>query len=682
MENDFINKLTEIIEDNISDEQFGVSELAGRIGMSRSNLLRRIKKVSGLSASQFIREVRLKRAMELLKDGSFNVSEVSYKVGFGSTSYFIKCFREHYGYPPGAASDKAEIKESLEIEQADKVSKSNTPIIIIAVFFVIALISVVYVFKNHFSTGDAAFEKSIAVLPFINDSQDSANVYIINGLMESVLNNLQHIKDLRVISRTSVEKYRGLDKSIPEISKELNVRYFVEGSGQKIDDQIMLNIQLIEADSDNHLWAGQFQREAKDIFKLQQEVAKTIAEQIQVFISPEEEARIDKIPTDNLEAYDYFLKGIDLMYTTDPANLHEAISLYKKAIDLDNSFARAYAGVAIAYYFLDAPQIEKQYSEEINNYADQALLFDPQLPQSLIAKALFYMNSMEYDLAVPYLEKALEYNPNSALVVNTLSDFYARYSPDTEKYLEYALKGIRLDIASHDSTTASFIYLHVSNAFIQSGFISEAEEYIKRSVAYDPDNLYSAYVRAYILYARNGDLRQLKDLLSETWMRDPSRLDVLQEVGKACYYMRDYEEAYHYYQKFVDAREAYSLDIYMAENAKIALVYSKMGLEEKSDSLLQDYKAYADNDHSIYKHLSLSMYYSVKGDVDQAIEHLRLFAKEDNYFYWTILFLEIDPLIDNIKDEPEFKMLMQELEAKFWDYHEDIRYSLEEKGLI
>jgi tetratricopeptide (TPR) repeat protein len=444
----------------------------------------------------------------------------------------------------------------------------------------------------------------------------------------------------------------------------------------------MLNIQLIEADSDNHLWAGQFQREAKDIFKLQQEVAKTIAEQIQVFISPEEEARIDKIPTDNLEAYDYFLKGLDLMYTTDPANLHEAISLYKKAIDLDNSFARAYAGVAIAYYFLDAPQIEKQYSEEINNYADQALLFDPQLPQSLIAKALFYMNSMEYDLAVPYLEKALEYNPNSALVVNTLSDFYARYSPDTEKYLEYALKGIRLDIASHDSTTASFIYLHVSNAFIQSGFISEAEEYIKRSVAYDPDNLYSAYVRAYILYARNGDLRQLKDLLSETWMRDPSRLDVLQEVGKACYYMRDYEEAYHYYQKFVDAREAYSLDIYMAENAKIALVYSKMGLEEKSDSLLQDYKAYADNDHSIYKHLSLSMYYSVKGDVDQAIEHLRLFAKEDNYFYWTILFLEIDPLIDNIKDEPEFKMLMQELEAKFWDYHEDIRYSLEEKGLI
>ena len=98
-------------------------------------------------------------------------------------------------------------------------------------------------------------------------------------------------------------------------------------------------------------------------------------------------------------------------------------------------------------------------------------------------------------LAVPYLEKALEYNPNSALVINILSDFYTNYIPNTGKYLEYALKGIGLDIAAHDSVTASFIYLHVSNAFIQSGFIKEAEKYINKSLEYDPENLYSEYVK-------------------------------------------------------------------------------------------------------------------------------------------------------------------------------------------
>ena len=101
MENDFLRKAAEIIEKNISNDQFGVSELSRELGMSRSNLLRKVKKLTKLSASQFIRQVRLQHGMEMLRQGSFNVSEISYKVGFSSTSYFIKCFRDHYGYPPG-----------------------------------------------------------------------------------------------------------------------------------------------------------------------------------------------------------------------------------------------------------------------------------------------------------------------------------------------------------------------------------------------------------------------------------------------------------------------------------------------------------------------------------------------------------------------------------------------------
>ena len=680
IENDFLNKITEIIKENISNEQFGVSELAREVGMSRSNLLRKVKKLTKLSVSQFIRQVRLKNAMGMLRQASLTISEISYKVGFSSTSYFIKCFHDYYGYPPGEVG-KRDLNENDSI-QTDQSKKRRMIVIFGATIIIVFLATVLFIIFKPLSSEQNDLEKSIAVLPFKNDSNDSTNVHIINGLMESTLNNLQKIKDLRVISRTSVEKYRNNPKTIPELAGELNVNYFVEGSGQKIGDQILLHIQLIEASSDKHLWSEQYTREAKDIFELQMEVAKNIADEIQAIITPEEEERINKVPTDDLVAYDYFLKGLDLLYKGNRESLEEAITWFKKAIEHDDEFARAYADIAIAYYYLDMFQAEKKYSDSINNYADKALLFDSQLPQSLIAKALFYMNSGENEHAVPYFEKALEYNPNSALVIGFLSDYYVNHNPNTEKYLEYAIKGIRLDIPVHDSITASFIYLHVSNAFIQSGFINEAEKYINKSLEYYPQNLYSEYVKAYILYAKNRDLAQLKMLLIEALSKDSSRLDIMQEVGKVCYFMRDYESAYDYYKKFIEIKEALNLDIYRGENAKIGVVLSKVGQTEESEKYFNDFLDYAENDKSIYKHLSLAVYYSYKGDTKKAIKQIKLFSQQDNYYYWIIIFLEMDPLIDNIKDLPEFKKILSDIEIKFWNSHKQIKASLEEKELL
>ena len=679
-ENDFLRKITEIIDENISNEQFGVSELADRIGMSRSNLLRKVKSSTNLSVSQFINQVRLKKAMEMLKDSSLRVSEISYQVGFSSPSYFIKCFRDHYGYPPGEAG-KRESSEGEVIEKIEPTRKRIIIVIGLAILLIVILTILFIVFKPALSP-KANLEKSIAVLPFKNDSNDSTNVYLINGLMESILSNLQKVGELKVISRTSVEKYRNNTKTIPELAKELNVNYFIEGSGQKIGDNILLHIQLIEGSTDRHLWAEQYNREAKDIFSLQRDVAKNIADKIKVIITPEEEIRINHIPTQNLVAYDYFLVGLELFHKGDSESIQKAIIYFKKAIVEDNEFARAYADVAIAYYFLDAYQTEKQYSVEINNYADKALLLDSKLPQSLIAKALDYMHSGENELAIPYLEKALEYNPNSALVINILSDFYTNYVPNTEKYLEYALKGISLDIASHDSVTASYIFLHVSNAFIQTGFIDEALKYINKSLEYNQNNLYSQYVKAFILYARDRNLLQTKERLIEVLSKDSTRLDIIQEVAKICYYLGDFECAYKYYSKFNAIRDALNLDIYRYENNKIAVVLSQVGLIDESKKYLKDYKNYAENDKSIYQQLSLATYYSYSGDTEKAIEHLKLFSQQDNYHYWTIIFLNIDPLMDNIKYLPEYKQILGEIETKFWNGHNQIKISLEDKGLL
>jgi tetratricopeptide (TPR) repeat protein len=156
----------------------------------------------------------------------------------------------------------------------------------------------------------------------------------------------------------------------------------------------------------------------------------------------------------------------------------------------------------------------------------------------------------------------------------------------------------------------------------------------------------------------------------------------MQEVGKFYYYLRDYENAYPYYKKFIEITEAWNLDIYPSENAKIGVVFEKMGLLEESEKCFIKYKDYADNDHSIYKQLSLSAYYSFHGDTEKALENLRLFSEQDNYFYWMVIFIEIDPLMDNIKDLPEFKKIIKKIDTKFWKYNKRVKASLREKDLI
>lgn len=662
----------------MANEHFGVTELAEAMNMSRSNLLRKVKKSTDLPVNQLIREARLKRAMELLQNSASNVSEVSHQVGFNSTSYFIKCFREFYGFPPGEAGKRS----TTAIPQPLPRKRNNRQIILTGLAALATVLVAVLAFYYYKSPTSQPLERSIVVLPFKNESNDSTNIYLINGLMESTLNNLQKIKDLRVLSRTSSEKYRSTTKSIPEMAAELDVVYFVEGSGQKIGDQILLTIQLIEGPTDRHVWAKQYRREAKDIFSLQQEIAKNIAEEIEVIISPEVKQDIEKIPTDNLEAYDSFLKGIDLMNKGGDENLQTAIGYFQEAIKKDNSFAYAYACAGIACYYLDMFKSEKPHLDELGNYADKALLYDPKLAESLTAKAMYYLLRKEYTKALPHLEKGLEYTPNSAQLIGLLADFYAMYQPNTGKYLEYALRGSRLNAGSGDSVSVSNFYLRLGNALAQTGFIDKSLEYIDKSLKYNPNNPFARYLKAFVVYAKNRDLRETKHLLLAELKKDTTRLDILQDVAKVSLYLKEYDTAYRYYQRFNYLRELYKLDIYRYENLNIGIVYEKVGDIKKAKEFIDDYHQYLETDQTAYRDLGLTAYYDYTGDTDKAIEHLRRFAKEDNIQYWIILFMREGPIPNGINQMPECKKLMDEVEAKFWTNHEKLKLTLEDKGLL
>jgi len=195
-------------------------------------------------------------------------------------------------------------------------------------------------------------EKSVAILPFKNDSKDEENTYFINGLMEEVLNNLQKIKDLRVISRTSVEQYRNQTKPVPEIAKELGVNYIVEGSGQKYGDAFRLRTQLIMAAKETHLWGESYQQkisEAEDLFRIQTQIAESIAKELKAIITPQEKDLIEKIPTKQLEAYDAYLKGRFYLYKFTSEDLEAAMKYFELAKEKDPNYALAYSGISFAW---------------------------------------------------------------------------------------------------------------------------------------------------------------------------------------------------------------------------------------------------------------------------------------------------------------------------------------------
>jgi len=681
---DFISRIHAVIEENIANEQFGVTELADRMNMSRSNLLRKVKKDSSLSVTQLISQIRLTRGMELLRTSSLNVSEVSLQVGFSSASYFIKCFREYYGYPPGEVGKR----EAEGVPQATPTlpppvvngSRNGKIVTFSALGLLVVLAGALLMYYKQPSSESPKLEKSIAVLPFKNESNDSTNVYLINGLMESTLNNLQSMKELKVVSRTSSERYRSTMKSIPEIAKELNVNYFVEGSGQKIGDGILLNIQLIEATTDKHLWAKQYRREVKDIFALQQEIAKNIAEEIQVIITPEEEKAIEKIPTKNVVAYDFFLKGKDLFYRSGRKDLVESIPYFKNAIELDNEFALAYSTLVMVYYYLDVFSVEKIHVADIDTYADKAMKFDPKSGESLVAKGLAHTQKKEFDLAAPYFENALEYNPGNGLVIHFLTEFYHMHVPNTSKYLEYALQGARLDNPSLDSANASFKYYHLANALMQAGFMEEAMLYCNKSLAFNPRNIFANGTKGFLEFAGKKDLNFAREGLKQALKNDSTSFGLIQQMAKLSYLLRDYNSAHVYYGKFLKMKKAMRLDIYNEKNLEIGLVYSKAGFAKEAEELVQSFKLYTDNDKTIYKELHLSLYYCYRGDTKNAIEHLKLFSKEDSYIY-QVLWLEMDPLVDPIRSNPEFKQIMTDIEKKFWKTNKRLRGMFEEKGL-
>jgi TolB-like protein/Tfp pilus assembly protein PilF/class 3 adenylate cyclase len=281
--------------------------------------------------------------------------------------------------------------------------------------------------RNRAGSTLAAPEKSIAVLPFENRSRDPDNAYFAEGIQDEILTRLSKIADLRVISRTSTQHYKSAPENLPEIARQLGVAHVVEGSVQKSGDVVRVNVQLIRAANDSHLWADTFDRKLTDILSVESEVAKAIADQLRAKLTGREEEVIAAKPTDNPEAYDAYLRGLAYSVKTldTPANALGAQKYLREAVRLDPKFALAWAllsSVDARGYITQNLQPTVALREEARQAAETALALDPNLGEALLAKGYYHYACLkDYDTAVNCFERARQSLPNSSQIPESLA---------------------------------------------------------------------------------------------------------------------------------------------------------------------------------------------------------------------------------------------------------------------
>ncbi|MFL1011527.1 helix-turn-helix domain-containing protein [Flavisericum labens] len=409
---ELIKKVENLIETNLENEQFGVNELAEELGASRSHLHRKLNALTGKSTSQFIREYRLQKAMVMLQDNVATASEIAYRVGFSSPTYFNTRFSEYFGYPPGEVKYRSSKTEDADSNIPIRVTSKRTRKkvkrkklssqlgILVAVFGGIALLVFLFITFNNPTVQETELvnnkesnvgEKSIAVLPFKNLSNDESNQYFADGMRDDIINHLSKIESVLVKSRQSSDRYGSTDLSGLEIGEALGVNYIIDGSVQKYDDRIKIIVHLINAKNDTHLWSKDFDREFEDIFYLESEISRSIAKELNLVLSPSEIQEIEKIPTVNLEAYNLYKKGDYFLYQFSDEGFMLAEKYFNESIELDPKFALPYSGLSILSLYRGWPSPSEEDYLTAKGYALKAIELDDDLAETHRALGLIFM---------------------------------------------------------------------------------------------------------------------------------------------------------------------------------------------------------------------------------------------------------------------------------------------------
>lgn len=705
-------KLTDIILANLENQNFGAKELASQIGISSFKLNCKLRLIAQKTINQYIREVRLLRAMEMLLMKSGTASEIGFKVGFNSPAYFNTCFSEYFGYPPGEVKRKGldsreengegitveqiTIQQDQTVTQPPKWYKQLRRLASVAALTILFIIVSLYFFKhelfeNLISSTDGRpknQDKSIAVLPFINDSHDPDNVYFINGVLEAILDNLAKIKDLEVRPRTSIEKYRNnKSKSTPQIARELGVNYIIEGSGQKIGDQVSIYIQLIEASSDKHLFSQRYNMQLEDIFTLQSEVALTVASEIEGVMSIEERELIAKPPTNSVAAWEMYSRGYELRNIADLENNigndKHAKEYFKRAILLDSTYAEPY--VQLGWISISYNEFDSAFY-----YADKALHYDDKNSNAYILRGWLLGGKSLNKEAEEVFNLAILYNPNCSPAYDLLGDIYYNRG-DSYKAIKNKLKAVKLESNSIEKRKN---LISLWDSFNNVGLYEEGKKYAEKLIALSGDSTY--YYWSLLQSDYNlGNYESVVNYAHKIYRADSLNLGKLLGfhhsyfLGNTYVNLRKYKDAYRVLEKYTASMKRQERIVQPYHY--FGYIYMKNGKQEEAnfhmEGSIKD-RIYFINQNKQKEvsppNLGLAFIYAALGNKAKALKHLRVVNRCTPFLYTCaqITGFKISPMVDCIRNEPEYQKFLKNAEVRYQEEHKKVEKLLSKEGVL
>lgn len=556
------------------------------------------------------------------------------------------------------------------------------PVILISsiLFLMLAYAIISKLARNEQVKTLAKLEKSVAILPFKNDSPNDTNAYFINGLMEEILNHLQFVKDLRVISRTSVEQYKNTTKSIPEIAKEQGVNYIIEGSGQKYGHSFNVRVQLIRAEKENQLWGKSYEqeiRDATDIINVQSKIAQSIVEELKATITPEEKHLIEKVHTTNLNAYDFYQRGREEMlkfWTEDDNNtaLENAGKLFGRALDFDQAFADAYAGQAAVFlnknYYKD--MFSESYLDSVLILANRALSYDDQLAEAYFVKGAYYDAKGMKNKALEEYDKAIKLNPNDWKAYNGKAMLYE--IDDQVVYLDNLQKAA---LINQSSLASSLILRRIGGKLEVTGYVDKAKSYYKKAFEIDGD---SAYYLSCLggVESDLGNYDKSLDYFKRAYLNRKNYTYVIERLGEDYQRIGKYQESLRYFKEYSDFGPMVGYTYWQNGLRKEADIYLNKCLDFYQKILKTD-RPYA---QTFYAYYNLVCIYAFRGDKANALKNLKLYSQNKNCELWMLTHTKNDPMLKSIRNDPEFIQILNEMETRYKIVHERIGKWLEEHG--
>ncbi len=457
--------------------------------------------------------------------------------------------------------------------------------------------------------------KSIAVLPFDNLSRDPDNAYFAEGVQDEILTRLAKVADLKVISRTSTQKYKSAPDNLRDIAKQLGVSNILEGSVQRAGDQVRVTVQLINATTDAHLWAESYDRALTDIFTVESEIAKTIADTLRAKLTGSEERMMSKKPTANPEAYELYLKGRFFWNKRTGVDLRKSIDYFDQAVAKDPSYALAYAGLADAYVLLSGfgAASPKDSLPEAKAAAEKGLDLDGTLGEAhaSLAQALLAYD-FNFARANREFRRAIELNPNYATAHHWYGESVLTPLGQFEDGVAELKRALQLDPLS------VIINADVGTVLTSAGRYNEAIEQLRKTLEMNPSFHYAHY--------NLGEALEMKGLTE----------DAIAEYEKAT-----------------------ALNDDPVPRALLGHLYAKIGRKDEARRILQRLRDSA-KERYVTPYL-FAMIHLGLGEKDRAIDFLeKTYEDRDGY---NIAFIKVDPFLDLLHGDPRFEALVQKVFA-------------------